>query len=89
MFGKSIHQKEYVILRKGLDSGLSKEQLTNLFNNQDSIKSPVQVIDEYISNGGLVKGGIKAEFHYGCNLIPDPRMSKEEDINDMMFCDMI
>ena len=41
VFGKSLHQKEYVILKKGLESGFSKEQLVNLFKNQESIKYPV------------------------------------------------
>ena len=89
VFGKSLHQKEYVILRKGLESGLSKEQLANLFKNQDSIKSPVQIIDEYILSGGVVKGGIKAEFYDDCNLIPDPSTLNEEEKNLMIFDDCI
>ena len=48
VFGKSLHQKEYQVLRKGFEAGLSKEQLANLFKNQESIKSPIEDIDEYI-----------------------------------------
>ena len=39
VFGKSLHQREYTILRKGFESGLSKEQIANLFHNQGSINS--------------------------------------------------
>ena len=71
VFGKSLHQKEYQILRKGLEVGLSKEQLANLFKNQESIKSPIEGIDEYIASGGVAKGGIEAEFFDDSKLIPD------------------
>ena len=33
IFGKSLHQKEYAVLRKGLEAGLSKEQLENCQKN--------------------------------------------------------
>ena len=46
VFGKSLHQKEYQVLRKGFEAGLSKEQSANIFKNQESIKSPIEVIDE-------------------------------------------
>ena len=37
VFGRSLHQREYAILKKGLESGLSKEQISNLFQNQGDI----------------------------------------------------
>ena len=30
VFGRSLHQREYVIIKKELESGLSKEQISNL-----------------------------------------------------------
>ena len=36
VFGKSLHQQEYKVLRKGLDAGLSKQQISNLFKIQDA-----------------------------------------------------
>ena len=89
IFGKSLHQKEYVILRKGLEAGLSKEQLANLFHNQESISSPTQLIEDYISNGGEAKGGITAEFYDDCKLIPDPNSLNDQDKNLMIFDDCI
>ena len=32
IFGNSLHQKEYQILRKGLEEALSKRQISNLFH---------------------------------------------------------
>ena len=72
VFGKSLHQKEYQVLKKYFEAGLSEEQLANLFKNQESIKSPIEVIDEYVSSGGVANGGIQAEFFDDCKLIPDP-----------------
>ena len=89
VFGRSLHQREYVILKKGLESGLSKEQISNLFLNQNDINSPVEIIDEYIASGGEAKGGIKAEFYTDCKLIPDPSSLNEKDKNLMIFDDCL
>ena len=35
VFGKSLHQQEYKVLRKGLDAELSKQQNSNLFNSRE------------------------------------------------------
>ena len=47
VFGKSFHQEEYKVLRKGLDAGLSKQQISNLFNSQEALRnrSPLAAID--------------------------------------------
>ena len=37
VFGMSLHQQEYKVLRKGLDAGLSKQQISNLFNSQEAL----------------------------------------------------
>ena len=87
VFGRSLHQREYLILKKGLESGLSKEQISNLFNNQKEIKSPAELIDQYIQSGGEARGGIHAQFYNDCNLIPDPATLNEEDKNLMIFDD--
>ena len=77
------------MLRKGFEAGLSKEQLANLFKNQESIKSPIEVIDEYIASGGVTKGGIQAEFFDDCKLIPDPSALNDQEKNLMIFDDCI
>ena len=37
VFGKSLHQQEYKVLRKGLEAGLSKQQISNVFNSQEAL----------------------------------------------------
>ena len=73
VFGKSLHQQEYRILKKGLEDGLSKRQLSNLFLQQDLLArvnlSPLVAIDEY---NGIKEGGIKVNFYDDSCDIPDP-----------------
>ena len=49
VFGKSLHQPEYKVLRKGFEAGLSKQQITNVFANQEALHaanvSPLTTID--------------------------------------------
>ena len=49
VFAKTLHQTEYRILRKGFEIGLSKQQIANIFRNQDAFQSldPIQLIDQY------------------------------------------
>jgi hypothetical protein len=73
VFGKSLHQQEYRILKKGFEEGLSKRQVSNLFLQQDLLAKanlpPLDAIDEY---NGVKEGGIKANFYGDSNEIPDP-----------------
>ena len=61
VFGKSLHQKEYKILKAGFDNGLSKEQLTNVFENQEIFqkKDPIEIINASSVDN---KNKISAEF---------------------------
>ena len=49
MFGKGIYQQEYKVLRKGLDAGLSKQHISNLFNSQEALRniSPLTTIEKF------------------------------------------
>ena len=73
MFGKSLHQQEYKVLRKVLDAGLSKLQISNLFNSQGAIYtaniSPLTAIGKF---SGVRNGKIRADFYDDCQDIPDP-----------------
>ena len=73
MFGKSLHQTEYKVIRKGFEEGLSKHQVSNLFIQQDILTSagvtPLEAIREY---DGVKEGGIVANFYDDSALIPDP-----------------
>ena len=69
VFGNSLHQEEYQILKKALDMKLSKDQILNLFENQELIP-PLKALENY--RGGVL-GGITAEFYEDCEAIPDPK----------------
>ena len=73
VFGKSLHQREYQILKKGFMDGLSKDQVNNLFINQDELVlvnlSAEEAIEAY---SGVRSKSVKAEFYDNCDSIPDP-----------------
>ena len=73
VFGKSLHQQEYQILKKGFTDGLSKTQVSNLFHNQEVLArvnlSPQEAIDTY---GGVRSSSVQADFYNDCSSIPDP-----------------
>ena len=68
-FGKSLHQQEYKIFRKGFECGLSKRQISNVCNSQEMLQSPLIAIEKY---GGVRNGEIRADFYDDCQNIPDP-----------------
>ena len=69
VFGKSLHQQEYKVLRKGFEGGLSKQQISNVFNSQEVLDSPLIAIEKY---SGERNGKIRADFYDDCRIIPDP-----------------
>ena len=89
VFAKTLHQTEYRILQKGFEIGLSKQQIANIFRNQDAFQKlgnldPVQVIDQYT---GERKGDIKAEFYTDCKMVPDPSELKCDEKNFLLLDD--
>ena len=38
VFGKSLHQQKYKVLQKGFEAGLSKQQISNVFANQEALR---------------------------------------------------
>ena len=70
VLGKSLHLEEY-LLRKGLDAGLSKKKISNLFNSQEALGniSPLTAIEKF---SGVRKGKTRADFYDDCQDIQDP-----------------
>ena len=62
---------EYKVLRKGLDAGLNKQQISNLFNSQEALGniSPLTAIEKF---SGVRNGKIRADLYGDCQDIPDP-----------------
>ena len=73
VFGNSLHQPQYQILKKGFEEGLSKRQISNVFMQQDILMNadltPIEAIEEY---NGVKEGGIMANFYNDCSSIPEP-----------------
>ena len=69
VFGKSLHQQEYKVLRKGFGGGLSTQQISNVFNSQEMLQSPLIAIEKY---SGVRNGEIRADFYDDCQNSPDP-----------------
>ena len=69
VFGKSLHQQEYKVLRNGFEGGLSKQQISNVFNSQEVLDSPLIAIEKY---SGVRNGKIRADFYDDCQNISDP-----------------
>ena len=73
VFGKSLHQSEYQIIKNGFEHGLNKEQIASVFQNQEALLdigvSPFQAIEQYT---GPKDNDVTASFYSDCELIPDP-----------------
>ena len=72
VFGNSLHQEEYNIIKHGYENKLGKEQILNIFQNQHMFQdtTPIEVIETY---DGYKQGGVTAHFYENCDLIPDPK----------------
>ena len=82
VFGNSLHQQEYQILKRGFEKGLSKGQILNLFHNQDDMP-PLEAIEAYNGHRG---GGVTASFYEDCDAIPDPK-SLDPDKKSLIILD--
>ena len=88
VFGNSLHQIEYKIIRKGFEEGLSKLQISNIFIRQDTLSkvniSPLEAIETY---DGVKDGGIIASFYDQCSSIPDPSSLNTAEKNLLILDD--
>ena len=84
VFGKSLHLQEEV-LRKGLDAGLSKQQIANLSNSQEALGniSPLTAIEKF---SGARDARVGANFYDDCQDIPDPS-ALDSTQNNLLLCD--
>lgn len=89
VFGRSLHQLEYQIIKKGFQSKLSKQQVGNIFRNKTEIDDPLKLIDDYALCRGKVNGVIKAEFYEDCAELPDPKMLNVHDKNLLILDDCL
>ena len=92
VFGKSLFQPEYKILRTAFAEGLPKEYILRLFNMRNEIQnsniSPTILIKEWVSSLNK-ESDIKSYFFESATDVPDPRELNSEDKNLMIFDDLL
>lgn len=73
IFGNSLHQIEYQIIKSGYEKNFTKEQVSNIFRKQEELQrtglTPIQAIEEY---NGNKEGDITTQFFDDHEMIPDP-----------------
>ena len=73
VFGNSLHQPEYRIIKEGFKRGLGKNQILNIFENQHMLTNKITPLELIESYTGSKDGGITTHFYENCELIPDPK----------------
>ena len=92
IFGKSLFQPEYKILRTAFTEGLPKEYILRLFNMRNEIQNsqmpPSLVIKKWTETINK-ESDIKSYFFESASDVPDPRELNSEDKNLMIFDDLL
>jgi len=92
VFGKSLFQPEYRILKKALEEGLPKEAIVKLFDNQNEIihlnLSPINLLEEMAKNR-TNKSDIECKFFESASDVVDPRELSPEKKNLIVFDDLL
>ena len=90
IFGKSLFQPEYNILKKAFEDKLPKEVIIRLFENQNEITdlgiSPITIVEE-IAKEIRDKSDVECNFYQSAGEVPDPREISSEKKNLMVFND--
>jgi hypothetical protein len=92
VFGKSLFQPEYKILKKAIEEKLPKESIVNLFDGQDEIVNlniPPEIIVEEMSKNITQKPDVECKFFESADDVPDPRELCATDKNLMVFDDLL
>jgi len=91
MFGKSLFQPEYRILKKAFEEKLPKEAILKLFDIQDEVMrlniSPACVVEE-MSKNLPEKADMECQFFENADVVPDPRELNLQKKNLMIFDDL-
>ena len=91
VFGRSLFQPEYRILKKALEEKLPKEAIVTLFDIKDKIKelnaSPAYIIEE-IAKSIVKNPDMTCQFFESSEDVPDPRDLSCDKKNLMIFDDL-
>ena len=92
VFGKSLFQPEYRILKKAFEENLPKEYILRLFNMRDEIQNsqvPLSIVVQEWAKTIKNKSNVKCNFFETSSDVPDPRDLNSEDENLMIFDDLL
>ena len=77
IFGKSLFQSEYHILKKAFEQKLPKEVIIRLFEKQNEITdlgvSPISIVEE-MAKEIRVKSDVECNFYQSAEDVPDPKI---------------
>ena len=92
IFGKSLFQPEYHILKKAFEDTLPKEVIIRLFENQNEITdlgiSPISIVEE-MAKETRDKSDVQCNIYQSAEDVPDPRELSSEIKNLMVYDDML
>ena len=92
IFGKSMFQPEYHILKKAFEEKLPKEVIIGLFENQNVITdlgiSPMSIVEK-MAKEIRDKSDVVCNFYQSAEDDPDPRELSSEKKNLMVFDDLL
>ena len=90
VFGKSLFQSEYKIIKKAFEKKLSKEAISKLFEMREDIQrqkiDPIKLLDELTIS--QPPHSINCEFFDSASDVPDPSALSKSDKNLMIFDDL-
>jgi GTPase SAR1 family protein len=94
VFGKSLHQPEYKILKAGFENGLPKSTIVDILKHNKLINE-LEDKPENVAIGlgqdldDTEKGDISCEFYEDPTSIPDPKDFDKQDKNLIIFDDIM
>ena len=92
IFGKSLFQPEYHILKIAFEEKLPKEVIIRLFENQSEIAdlgiSPISIVEE-MAKDIRDKSDVECKFYESAEDVPNPRELSSEKKNLMVFDDLL
>ena len=91
IFGKSLFQTEYRILKKAFKEQIPKEAILRLFDNQNEIQlnfSPILILEEMAKTHSC-KSNIKCQFYESDSDVVDPKELNSDEKNLIVFDDLL
>jgi hypothetical protein len=91
VFGKSLFQPEYRIIKTAFEQKLPKELIVQLFSMRDEITQknvdPTTVLEE-VGRDNALKSDIQCKFYESSGDVPDPKDLDKTKKNLMIFDDL-